>query len=382
MRVALNAHFWGRETTGSGQYLHRLVSGLRTHCPDLDLVLVGDTFAHVYLAEVPPPPGVDWRTVATPFDKVSPDLAKVWFEQIGFPRAARAAGAELIHIPYFAPPLWSPLPTVVTIHDLIPLLLPEYRGRHAVRLYSALVARASRRSSLVLVDSNATRRDALRLLELPPARVRTVYLGVDERYRPQPPSEIERISKKLRLPETFVLYLGGFDVRKQVPILLEAAGRSKLAWPVVIAGRLPAADTPFTPDPRRVAAELGLSDRVQCVGWIAEADKPALLAAATLFVFPSCYEGFGLPVLEALACGTATITTTAASLPELAGDAALTVAAGDAVGLADAIDGLLSDETRRRCLADRGPIQAASFTWARCAAETAEAYAQASVGHR
>lgn len=385
MRVALNAHFWGRETTGSGQYLHRLVAALRAHHPDLDLVLVGDAAATARRGETPLPPAVGWRTVPTPFDRSNPNLAKVWFEQIAFPRAARRLQADLVHVPYFAPPLSTgrpnhrngpSTPVVATIHDLIPLLLPEYRGNVLVRGYTHLVARAARRANLLLADSQAACHDATRLLGLPAGRVRTVYLGVDERYRPQPPDEVRRVRRKLHLPETLVLYLGGFDVRKQVPQLLAAAARSQIAWPLVIAGQLPTADTPFTPDPRRIATELGLGERVRFVGWVSEADKPGLFSAAAVFVFPSRYEGFGLPVLEALACGTPTITTTAASLPELAGDAAWTVAPDDVAGLAAAIDSLLHDRAARARLAALGPAQAARFTWQRCAAETARAYAE------
>ncbi|MCZ7571825.1 MAG: glycosyltransferase family 4 protein [Ardenticatenaceae bacterium] len=384
MRVALNAHFWGRETTGSGQYLHRLVAAFQAGHPELDLLLIGDAAAAARHSQTPVPLDLKWQTAPTPFDRSSPNLAKVWFEQIAFPRVARGVRADLIHVPYFAPPLFklkgnhtnrSSIPVVATVHDLIPLLLPEYRGPWPVRGYSQLVARAARRTDLVLTDSQSSCRDARRLLALPPARVRTVYLGVDEHYRPQPPAEINRLRRKLRLPETFVLYLGGFDVRKRVPQLLAAAARSQIAWPLVIAGQLPIEDTAFTPDPRRIATGLNLGERVHFVGWVPETDKPALFSAATLFVFPSRYEGFGLPVLEALACGTPTVTTTAASLPELVDDAAWTVAPADVTALAAAIDTLMHDGERRARLTARGPAQAARFTWQRCASETARAYA-------
>ncbi|HYN88661.1 MAG TPA: glycosyltransferase family 1 protein [Ardenticatenaceae bacterium] len=384
MRVALNAHFWGRETTGSGQYLRRLVAAFCTHHPDVEIALIGDVAAAERRRETPISTGVTWQTALTPVDRRNRTRAKLWFEQVAFPRAARAAGCDLMHVPYFAPPLrrvaaltrsTREQPVIVTVHDLIPLLLPEYRGRWLVRGYSRLVARSSRQADLILADSDASRQDVLRLLHVPSDRVRTVYLGVDARYRPQPVKEIARVRRKLSLPERFVLYLGGFDVRKQVPMLLAAARRSQIAWPLVIAGRLPTADTAFTPDPRRVAAELDVGERVHYAGWIDENDKPALISAAAIFVFPSRYEGFGLPVLEALACGTPTITTTASSLPELAGDAALMIAPDDVDGLAAAIDKLMRDEETRTRLAERSPVQAARFTWERCAAETAAAYA-------
>lgn len=377
MLVALSAHFWGRETTGSGQYLHRLVAALREAAPTLDLLLVGDTAAATRQMAPPLPPGVRWQRAPTPFDGRQPNLAKLWFEQVAFPRAAARAGADLLHIPYFAAPLRPPRPVVVTIHDLIPLLLPAYRGSTLVRGYTALVARAARGAARVLADSEASRRDILVHLRLDPTRVATVYLGVDAQFRPQPAAAVAALRQRLDLPERFVLYLGGFDVRKAVPTLLAATAQSLGDWPLVVAGRLPTRDTPFTPDPRRVAADLRLGERVHFVGWVAEAMKPALLSAAAIFAFPSTYEGFGLPVLEAMACGVATVTTSASSLPELAGAAALTVPPGESAALAATLDQLMGDDVARRALAARGPAQAARFSWATCAAQTAAAYAAA-----
>ncbi len=302
------------------------------------------------------------------------NLAKLWFEQVAAPRAAAALGADLLHVPYFAPPLACGVQCAVTIHDLIPMLLPAYRGSALVRGYTALAARAAQRSGAILADSEASRRDILRLLDVPPQRVTTVYLAADTTFRPQSAEAIAATREKYNLPEQFVLFLGGFDARKNVPLLVEATAQSKGAWPLVIAGRLPARDTAFSPDPRRLVAERGLADRVRFTGWVDEADKAPLLAAASLFVFPSAYEGFGLPILEAMACGTATLTTNVSSLPELAGEAARLVPPNDLVALRDALDELMAEPSARADLAARGPAQAARFSWQRCAQETMEIY--------
>lgn len=371
MHIAISAHFWGQPTTGSGQYLHRLVESFQQHHPTLRLTLIADSAA---AQRAGPPAGVEWRVAPTPFDGRQPALAKLWFEQVAVTRAAQEVGADLLHVPYFASPLRSALPVVVTVHDLIPMLLPAYRGNGLVRGYTALVAQAARRATQILADSEASRRDILRLLRVQPGRVRTVYLAAEERFRPPPAADIAAVRARLALPDTFALYLGGFDIRKNVPLLLEALATSTGHWPLVLAGQLPREDRPFSPDPRRLVARLGLEPRVRFTGWVEEAEKPALLGAASLFVFPSAYEGFGLPILEAMGCGTATLTTNISSLPELAGNGAALVPPNDGAALQAALDRLMADDAARAALAVRGPAQAARFSWRRCAAETLTAY--------
>ena len=370
MHIAISAHFWGQSTTGSGQYLHRLVETFGHSYPNVDLTLIADSEA---ARRAPPPDGVRWIVAHTPFDR-NKNLAKLWFEQVAAPRTAQRVGADLFHVPYFAPPFSRALPVVVTIHDLIPMILPAYRGRALVRAYTTLVARAARSAEYILADSDASRRDILRLLAVEPERVQTVYLAAEERFRPQAPTAMAEIRQRLNLPEQFALYLGGFDIRKNIPCLLQAVANSKGTWPLVIAGKLPRHDSPFRPDPRRLVQELGIAERVHFTGWIEEEDKAALLATASLFVFPSAYEGFGLPILEAMACGTATLTTDVSSLPELAGDAAALVPPNDVKALTTAMDYLMEADEARTALAARGPVRAAAFSWLRCAAETFAAY--------
>jgi glycosyltransferase involved in cell wall biosynthesis len=371
MHVAISAHFWGQETTGSGQYLHRLVAMVRHHHPDIAITLLFQTNAPQSASL---PDDISYQVLSTPFDNHNKQLAKVWFEQVAVPRAAKRLGADLLHVPYFAPPLRSSIPVVATVHDLIPMVLPAYRGSALVRGYTAMVARAAQQTTLMLADSEASRQDILTLLKVPPERVRTVYLAADSDYRPQNEAEISRVRHRYNLPEQFVLYLGGFDVRKNVPLLLQAAAQQQGAWKIVIAGKLPKTDSDFFPHPQRIVEQLGIAERVQFTGWIEEGDKPALLGAATLFCFPSAYEGFGLPILEAMACGTATVTSNISSLPELAGDGALLVPPNDVPALREALDTLMANTASRVQLAQRGLVQAARFSWEQCAAETVQAY--------
>jgi glycosyltransferase involved in cell wall biosynthesis len=382
MRVAINAWFWNSPTTGSGQYTRRLVEHLAAVAPDLEIVLIA-------------PEG--WGFHASRFtfhvsrgtQPETGDLRKAWFEQVAFPRACHYVEADVAHVPYWAPPLRPSVPTVVTIHDLIPLLLREYRGGPLVRLYTALVSTTAQNATLVLTDSEASRRDIIARLGLPPDRVRVIHLAASERYTPEPsplPGEKPGFAEKTWFQQRYVLYLGGFDVRKNV-----ATALATYRWvgpaigaecPLVIAGRLPERDTPFTPDPRRLAQEKrqgqGIDERyVHFIGFVDEADKPALYRGAVAFIFPSRYEGFGLPPLESLACGTPVVGSDTSSIPEVVGDAGVLLPPDDAKGMAGALIQLATDDGFRAELSRRALAQAARFSWERTAQETLTAYQEA-----
>jgi len=379
MRVAVNAWFWGSPTTGSGQYTRRLAEHLVTLEPDLEVKLVT-------------PRGWGSRVASFRFQvsgSVQPEtlnlkpetsnLRKVWFEQVAFSRTCRRLGADVAHVPYWAPPLRPSVPTVVTIHDLIPLLLREYRGSPWVRLYTTLVSTAARSAALVLTDSEASRQDIIAHLGLPAERVRVIYLAADARYTSTPVPEDIQIRARYSLPDRYVLYLGGFDVRKNVTTVLSTYRRAGPvigeACPLVIAGRLPERDTPFTPDPRRLAREQDIDERfVHFTGFVDEGDKPALYRGAVAFIFPSRYEGFGLPPLEALACGTPVVGSDVSSIPEVVGDAGVLLPPDDAEGMASALIQLATDDRFHAELGRRAPAQATRFSWKRAARKVLAAY--------
>ncbi|MGE5602224.1 MAG: glycosyltransferase family 4 protein [Nitrososphaerales archaeon] len=307
MRIVVNGWFWGQTTAGSGQYLTALAAVLPR---------VGST--HEFLLALPAlrsdieslPAG--WRStrLGTPFDRLSVDLAKLWFEQVAFPGLCRRLGADVGFVPYWGSPWLRPCPMIVTVHDLIPLLLPLYRGGALQRGYTKLVSATARRAAAVITDSEASRADIVTHLRVPKERVHPVYLAaegcqtVEQRTAPE-------VQARLNLPDgPFLLYLGGFDARKNVSGTLQGyanlvrrcAAEGLAAPALVIAGKLPARDSAFAPDPRPTVASLGLDDRVYFVGWVDEADKAALYRSAAGVLFVSEYEGFGLPVLEAMAC--------------------------------------------------------------------------------
>jgi len=348
--------------------------------------------AQPHATNVPVPESVRVEMVRTPFDRHWENLAKVWYEQVALPRAAREDRVDVLHVPYWGSALWRRVLTVVTVHDLIPMLLLAYRGGPLVRTYTRLVAEGARRAEMVLTDSRASRRDIRRYLKVPRPRVRAVPLAVDGMYhRITDEARLTYVREKYRLPERFFLYLGGFDQRKNVTTLIQAYATAVLALgqevsegeratkdeadvALVVAGRLPTRDTRFFPDPRKIVRAFGIEDHVHFIGWVDEEDKPSLYTLAKALVFPSLYEGFGLPVLEAMACGTPVIAANAASLPELVGDAGLLVAPRDVEGLAEAMVRILQDTSLRADLSRAAREKALRFTWDEVARATLDAY--------
>jgi len=370
--VAFNGWFWDQPNTGSGQYLRRLVHNLCRLAPELALTLVLPP--HITAPEDLPP------NVQPIFTRGrGGNLGKVWFEQRTFPQSVRQSGAEIAHVPYWGPPLTSTARLVTTILDVIPLALPEYSSGFKARLYTSLVTAAARGSAHTITISDAAKDDIIRLLDLPPDSITTTHLAADEAYHPRLGAERdEAVRAKYNLPDQFVLAIGGFDLRKQFNQLLLAYTYVGQAEgdniPLVIAGREPAWGTPMFPDMRRYAAELKITDYIRWIGYIDEADKPALYRLADVFVFPSMYEGFGLPVLEAMASGTPVVANNVSSIPEVAGDGAYLVENGNARAMAGAIIALLLQQPFRESLINQGLARATNFSWRKTARETLAVY--------
>jgi len=370
MHVALNAYFWNRPDTGSGQYLRQLVYHLNRLVSDLDITLI---YPH---ADAPAdvPPSVHVQQVATR----PGELGKVWFEQIGFPRAAAEVRADIAHVPYWGPPLQSPLPLVVTVHDLITMRQREYRRGLRTRLYNALVATAARGASHVITDSAFSRQEIVEHLQIPQEQVTAIPLATAPQYRAQSELLLDMaVRRKYDLPEFYVLYLGGYTLHKNVPTLLHAYTYVAQAmgedYPLVLAGRKPEPGA-STPDYDDYVSRLQLGDSVRWIGYVDEEDKPALYRGALCFAFPSRYEGFGLPPLEAMACGVPVVTTDASSLPEVVGDAAFAVSPDDARQMAGAIISILIDEPLAGELRQKGLQRAAQFSWEETATQTLLVY--------
>jgi glycosyltransferase involved in cell wall biosynthesis len=294
---------------------------------------------------------------------------------------------DLLHAPDFVlPPTRAR--TLVTIHDLSFMVHPECAEPSMVRYLNDAVPRGLRRADVILADSEATRRDLARLLAIDPALVELVYPGVGPRFRPMSAEEIEPIRRRLGLPDRFVLFVSTLEPRKNLVRLLEAFAqvlqiadcRLQIENPnlqsaiynlqLVIAGRRGW----LYEDVFATIDRLRLRERVRLLDFVHDKDLPALYNLAAAFAYPSIYEGFGIPPLEAMACGTPTVTADNSSLPEVVADAAVLVAAEDIGSIASGIARAIADEPLRARLRLAGPEQARQFTWERAAEQVLACY--------
>ena len=282
-------------------------------------------------------------------------------QQSALPRLLAQLGAGLYHSPYYLMPYRPGVATLLTVYDLIPMLFPRQTTARARLLFRWAMVLALRTARRVIVISEATRNDLLRHFKVAPERAVTIMPAADPAFRSQPPEAVAAIRARFGLPEQFVLYLGSNKPHKNLVRLVEAwaaTARSTTAS-LVVAG----AWDPRYDEARRRAEALGLRESTCFVGRVPEADLSGLYTAATAFVFPSLYEGFGLPVIEAMSCGTPVACANASSLPEVAGDAALLFDPLDVSAIASALERLLADAGLRQELARRGLGRAAGFSW-------------------
>ncbi len=370
-RVALNAQLLSLSASyrsaGISGYIYHLLDALPAAASDFQFT------AFTGEGRWRPPAGMEAAFTRGPLERPA---ARIAWEQLAQPVALARRRPDLLHaLAYVAPAAW-PGPTVVTVLDLSFILYPE-RFRPLNRLYLRVFTRLSaRRARRVIAISESTRRDAERLLGLPAGKVQTVYCGVDAAFQPQSAGRTAAFRRSKGLPERFVLFLGTLEPRKNIVGLLDAYADARARGatpPLVIAG---AKGWYYDEVFRRVEA-LGLRESVHFAGFAPAQELPLWYSAAEVFVYPSLYEGFGLPVLEAMACGTPVITSDCSSLPEVVGSAGVTVSPTDRLALAEALRQLLDDEERRAALGEQGRLRAARFSWERAAAETVAVYRQA-----
>ncbi|MFZ2488200.1 MAG: glycosyltransferase family 1 protein [Anaerolineae bacterium] len=294
----------------------------------------------------------------------------------GLPWVALRGGYDLLHVTYNAPPL-SPCPTVVTIHDISFEHYPEFFSPRDLLILKTLVPLSARRAAHIITVSEHARREIIDRYHVPASRISVTYEAAGAQYQPvEDPAALAAVRMKYSIgPRPYVLALGNLQPRKNmarlVQAFLQAAGHADDESVLVLAGKAQWRES----DIFRAVQQAGLAGRVLFPGYVDDADLPALYSAATVFVYPSLYEGFGLPPLEAMACGTPVISTNAASLPEVVGDAALTITPTDTEALAAALRAVLADAALRTDLRTRGLARAAQFSWDRCARDTMQVYA-------
>lgn len=376
MKVALDARWIFPEISGVGRYTEALIRHLPPMAPDIRFLLLFDRreLLERTLAETGADRAANLETRLVDSGVLSPR------NQLHGPRLIRELGADLYHAPNylfpvlaFPPNRTGPTACVVTVHDVIPLAFPDHapraRKRRLFPIYKRLMREVGRRADQLLTVSEASRNDVLHHLHIPAhraGRVQTIYNGVAPRYRP--PS-----SPSSPHPPT-LLFVGRMDPYKNLPAVIEALARLR-AGPVPEA-RLRVIGPPddrYPEAPQRARA-LGLDSAIDWIGYASDQDLLTAYQQADVFVLPSRYEGFGLPVIEAMACGTPVICGNGGSLPEVAGAAAIQVHPDDIHGLTDALTRVLTDPSLAAHMHTQGLDQARRFSWETTARQTLQAY--------
>ena len=292
-------------------------------------------------------------------------------QQWTIPRQLRCLNTTLYHSLYYLMPYRPGIPTIVTAYDTIPLASPQYVSFKVRLFFYIAMLLTTRIANQIIAISEATARDLVKHFRVSENRIDVIPLAPDPGFKPQDQDKINELCFRLGINKPYVLYVGSNKPHKNLVRLIEAWRKiQSQSHTLVIAGFW---DMRY-PEAQERAMSLNLKDRIQFVGEVAETDLPALYSGAELFVFPSLIEGFGLPILEAMACGVSTVTSNTSAMPEVAGDAAMLINPYKADSLADGIYRLLNDKKHRTALARKGLVRVKEFTWKRCALETLGVY--------
>ena len=344
-----------RKVTGIGRYLINFLTYASTRKSDCDLILYGnqatsipDSLSHLQL-------------------RVIPEVLTVWWDQVLLPRALKEDQVDIFLSPYIKGPLLAPCPYVVTIHDLIFLKIDAYEsGRSMVRnrVFRVWAQLISKHAAAVITVSQRSKEDIMELLEVPESKIVVAPNGLPAEFvlEAGAPSQLEWVTRKYGIIQPYVLYVGNFKPHKNLYMLLAAFKQvSENLGPryqLVLAG----GDAHYRPELQRRVAELDLEDRVIFTGFVENRDLPDLYKGAEVFVFPSLYEGFGIPVLEAMACGTPVVTSKTTALPEVAGDAGVLVDPHSVNEISQAIRFLLTDQDAREKQIRKGTERSKRFS--------------------
>jgi len=305
-------------------------------------------------------------------------VVRIFWEQVVQPLALRRAGVDLLHALAFVAPAVASCPYVVTVYDLSFERYPEaFRPFNRWYLHN-FTRRAVKHAQAIITISESTRQDVINFMAAPPERVHTIYCGVDASFTPLPPAQVDAFKSARQLPAQFVLFLGTLEPRKNIDGLILAyahwRNQQPAAPPLVVAG----GKGWYYQHIFNLVESLNLTDFVRFPGYVPQEELPLWYNAATMFVYPSHFEGFGLPVLEAMACGTPVITSTASSLPEVAGNAARLVNPANPHELAAAMAQVFSQPDLQREMSAQGLAQATQFSWQTTAQKTVALYQKVS----
>ncbi len=356
MKIAIDVQTTLGQPTGFGFYVSNLVKALKNVDSKDEFVLIK------------PKTEKDFSTPGR----------FIW-DQFVFPRLAKQSKVDLVHQPCFSAPFLFRGPAVVTIHDIISLLFPENIPFASRMFYSKWMPFSYRKAKRIITISHSTKADITRVLKIPSEKISVVQLAVDAKFSREAGSEeVKGVMKKFSIPGDYILHIGTLEPRKNLNFLLDVFAKAlentkNKNLNLVITGK----KGWYYEDLFEKVNDLKLNDKVFFTGYIDESDKPALYKGARIFAFPSLYEGFGLPPLEAMASGVPVISSNTSSMPEVIGEAGILLSPKDKTKWVNAITLVNSDETVRKSMKERNKEQVKKFSWERTARETIAIYKKA-----
>jgi glycosyltransferase involved in cell wall biosynthesis len=373
MRILLDARTVGREFSGVGNYVLELVRGFSQIDSDHEFLLLAP--AETALR------GLDldgrFQLIEAPFSHESHPSGDAW-EHFVLPRRARKLGVDLIHGPNYLVPLFPGKPVAVaTIHDLIAFTHPQTIPRRYAAYMRWLIPKSLRRATRVITGSGAMRENLCAAFHIPAHRIDAIPHGVASRFSPETPTRVDEVLHKLNISQPYLLFVGNLEPRKNLPGLLRAfrevrnAHESNLR--LVVAGKAAWLESEFV----RALEDDDLAGSVLTTGFVDAKDLPALYSGAEAFVFPSFEEGFGLPVLEAMACGVPVVASAIPSIREIAGEAAVMIDPHEPGSIARGILRALNDPELHAALRSAGQVRAKKFSWKAAARATLDTYRKA-----
>lgn len=371
MRIGINATFLENTSVGSGQVIYNFLKELASidkknkyflYVPHKNIIIeeFGDNFNE--------------RVVINHFRFLKGFAKKLVWEQVLFPFAAKKDRVDIIHCPYLGVSFFASKRSVVTIFDLIHRVFIDYQPSWKIKIYFKLVEYAAKKSKQVTTLSEYSKQDIVRLLKIPANKVKVVYCGINQNFKIlNDRNSVSSVLDKYSIRGRYIFYVGGFDIRKNVTLLIRVFARLKkergITQKLVLAG-----DFTEKCELPGMVKKLGLIDEINFIGFVPLNDLPVLYNGSDLFVYPSLYEGFGLPPLEAMACGVPVICSNSSSLSEVVDDAALLINPRKKDDMENAIYRVLTDEEFKKGLITKGLERAKLFSWKNYAKKMLEIY--------
>lgn len=373
MKIAIEARpiKWSYGT-GIGNYTYHLIKNLAELDTENDYTFLWpDRY---------PAPDIPFNRNYTHYSLPKDDIR----EEIEIPEWLDREGADIFHLPqngFRTPEKMHHTKIIVTIHDLIPYFVPEMVRTSFLKRFTAEMPKIVERADHITTVSETSKKDLIHLFSIDPCKITVIPSAPSEMLRPLPVEEARiYLRKKFRLAKPYILYVGGLNPRKNVAELIYAYSKIYRDLPSVCTLVIPGAPGKHLFKLKQLAESLGLGEEVIFIGFVNSEDLPWLYNGASLFVYPSLYEGFGLPPIEAMACGIPVITSNVSSLPEVVGDAALTVNPYDTLQIAETILSVLTQKDLALTLSKKGLRHALKYTWKTNALRMLEVYRKVVTG--